>query len=200
MRGFSSVYWLAGSVTLAAGGSAAVAVAFGLANLPWAVAAVVGIVLVAAMEGAAKIGVERDAARAELSDARAVQAVTSGALPRGPLPQTIKGTTVNIALHGPAIYARSFINCKIVGPAVVHIEGGDLSRCEWHGDYDVQNPDPAFAVTPIPLIGALRLINCRFDGCQFHGVTAVGTQQEIARLRASFLNLPKAMGADRRRR
>jgi hypothetical protein len=61
-KGLPSLYWLIGFLIVVIGGSVSVAVAFGAKHVGWAVAIVMGGLLIVTLEGAANMAAERDEA------------------------------------------------------------------------------------------------------------------------------------------
>ncbi len=86
------------------------------------------------------------------------------------LQETVRLTDLVEPAH-PVLTDFIFDRCEILGPAVVHMEGGEMSACAWSGTedgllWDVPE-DRSYA------IGAMALVNCVFRRCEFRGIGIV---------------------------
>jgi hypothetical protein len=76
---------------------------------------------------------------------------------------------------------HTFENCQIVGPAHVLFGECHIENSAWIR--------PELVIMPSETIlppGTIAFYGCRFLGCKFSSITAVGTEDEINALRAIF--------------
>lgn len=70
----------------------------------------------------------------------------------------------------------TFSNCKILGPAVVALQGSvEITHCSFDADANAL----FWEVPPTReyVIGAILITNCVFSGCAFHNVGFAGTPE-----------------------
>lgn len=91
---------------------------------------------------------------------------------------------ISMVAHDGLIRGRTFDDCDIYGPAVIHISGagvGQLVSCTISGS--AQN---SLVVTQALPIGAIVTLDCNFMNCRFYKISFVGTKEQIAHFRAGF--------------
>jgi hypothetical protein len=77
----------------------------------------------------------------------------------------------------PVIEGCTFVDCRILGPAVVKITSGSFVGCSFDGDADSLfwqlSPDQD------RIIGAIQLTDCHFGRCQFERIGFVDRNREL---------------------
>ncbi|MEX0659194.1 MAG: hypothetical protein WD080_08675 [Egibacteraceae bacterium] len=106
-----------------------------------------------------------------------------------PYPSEARNEVVEIsrwAINDPLIEGVEFVNCTIVGPAViVLVEGVSIINCGWDA------PDWDALVWTIPdarelIVGAVGLKNCTFSSCQFRNIGLGVKESDVPDVRAGF--------------
>lgn len=100
------------------------------------------------------------------------------------LPEHIEHRLIRLTKDLPAGLSpmgHTFENCQIVGPAHVLFGECHIERSAWIRPELTIMPNS----TTLPP-GTIAFYGCRFIGCKFSSVTAVGTEDEINALRAIF--------------
>ena len=92
----------------------------------------------------------------------------------------------DLTVNTPVIEGYEFINCRILGPAVI-VPQGDTSivRCSWDA------PDFAaifWEITPDRpyIVGAIAVVNCTFSNCRFEGVGIAGNREAREQMEKGF--------------
>ena len=105
----------------------------------------------------------------------------------GPSDNSYRNTVVrlpDLAVTESVLEDLTFENCRLVGPAVVLLLGGSMSRCSIEGDLDA-------SIWAIPddqerIIGAIGLRNCILVGCRISEIGFAVRESEIDAFRRGF--------------
>jgi len=96
----------------------------------------------------------------------------------------IQGHTFHIqtVTHDGVVKNRSFDDCDIHGPAILHPIGiGQIVGCGFDG------PKESLLIASQYISeGAIRLDNCNFRNCRFHKISLLGSQQQLDKWAEGF--------------
>lgn len=82
------------------------------------------------------------------------------------------------------VSGAKFVNCLIVGPAIVFFQDGRLDGCGFLGDVDAFLYELPEAHSQI--VGALVFVNCSFVDCRFERIGILVPAPRLAEVRASL--------------
>jgi hypothetical protein len=107
--------------------------------------------------------------------------------------RTFRNDVVRLAdltVQGITVDGYEFVNCRIMGPAVVVLQDSSIVSCGWDG------PDVNSIFWEVPdtrplVIGAIAVINCTFSNCRFEGVGVAGPPQLREQLEQGFSDGPR---------
>ena len=95
-------------------------------------------------------------------------------------------TVSSLVVTGPMIENYTFINCRIVGPAVLGIvDGVSFEYCNFEAEVDAFYWEVDPDTRPL-VVGAVGLFNVRFVSCTFQAIGIAGTAEFRQRLEASM--------------
>lgn len=83
----------------------------------------------------------------------------------------------SLVVTNPHVTGYTFVNCKIVGPAVLGIiEGVEMNHCVFEADINsiFWEVDPATRPTVYGIVG---ISNCQFVSCRFEAIGFAGTKE-----------------------
>jgi hypothetical protein len=92
---------------------------------------------------------------------------------------------------------KKFVSCDLFGPAIVFISGEKttITRCR-HGAYGSMESlfweIPKIPSEEYQIVGAIRLMRCQIEGCNFHHVGWAGTRAQLDGMRRQLaLPIPR---------
>lgn len=107
-------------------------------------------------------------------------------MPDDPTPDN-RPQSVRLALEvdeRSKISGRHFEDVDVFGPAVCVLVGGkgELDQCE----FDAPAPKVFWEIPERDLVGLVRLQDCTFTRCRFHGVAFVGPAATVEGIQSSM--------------
>lgn len=106
------------------------------------------------------------------------------ATPEALIPLTLKDMNIRLSdltRESPTIRDRTFENCHIYGPAVIHSAGSTII---FNNEWDVTSESALVITTNEKVSGAILFKDCIIKNCVLHGISFIGSESQIAQIRA----------------
>jgi hypothetical protein len=91
----------------------------------------------------------------------------------------------DLTVNRTTIEDYEFVNCRILGPAVLIIRDSTITACSW----DAPGLDSIFwEISParLQVVGAVGVFRCLFSNCRFEGIGIAGPPEMRAMLEGGF--------------
>ena len=119
------------------------------------------------------------------SESKQLNFATPDAL-TSPILQNMNIRISDLTRESTTIRNKTFINCRIYGPAIIVLDSNSIVAITRCGFMDTTFDDGFIETTNTRVMGAIRLAECTLTECTFHKIGIIDSPERIQRIKEGF--------------